>query len=162
MDDEIRELGEGFEFLHHEASIRNGIFVWAPDQRKLNDFLAAESEFPLRTSEITAAEHMVSHWRRAYPSWQDGDVWETQQLAGLAAWRFYKSASPLHKSQAATALIASFFASGRLRTLSELLPSGISPRDEKRRAELLDATEQRLVDLAQMARWSPEMVRPLC
>lgn len=40
-DDGIKELeAYGFDFLHHEAAIENGVIIWRPDHRKLGEFLA--------------------------------------------------------------------------------------------------------------------------
>jgi hypothetical protein len=148
-----------FEFLHHEGQIVYGDFVWSPDQRKLNDFLTAESDDALNLKQIATAERKVSHWRRAYPSWPDGDEWETRQLAALAARRFYKKATPLHRSHAAQALVSAYLSLGRVISFEEIAPTGIVPRDINRRIELIEVAEQRLVRMADRGGWDREDIR---
>lgn len=139
---------ETFQFLRHEGTRHDEGFSWAPDQRKLRQFLAGEEETSLTLDQIAATESKIAHWRRAYPNWPQGDIWETQQLAALAARRFYIDASPLHKTQAVNALVASYFASARLQSLMELAPSGVFPDNERRRSALIEAAERRLVVMA--------------
>jgi len=148
-----------FEFLHHEGQNVEGSFVWSPDQRKLNDFLTAETDEALDLKQITDTERKVSHWRRAYPDWPDGDEWETRQLAALAARRFYKNATPLHRSHAAQALVSAYLSLGRLVSFEEIAPMGNFPRDNNRRTELIEAAEVRLLRMAERSGWNTEDIR---
>ena len=75
---------------------------------------------------ISEVEKRLAHWRRAYPRWPEGDVWEVTQLAALAARRFYIDANPLNRTKAATALVASYLANGREQSIEELVPTGTS------------------------------------
>lgn len=150
-----------FQFLHHEGTRTDDGFSWAPDQRKLGQFMAAQDEVAMTLEDIGEIESKIAHWRRAYPQWPEGDLWEVQQLAALAARRFYIDASPLHKSQAAHALVASYFASGRLQTIDELAPSGVFAADEERRSKLIEAAERRLITFARRARVGRDAIRYL-
>lgn len=152
---------EVFDFLHHEGRIVNGQFVWSPDQRKLNDFLTADLEHAISLEEIATTERKVSSWRRAYPDWPDGDEWETRQLAALAARRFYKRATPLHRSHAAQALVSAYLSMGRLVSFAEIAPMGSFPRDINRRNELIEAAEHRLLRMAERAGWDRDDIRYL-
>ena len=144
--EEVRYLnGEDFTFLHHVGRVATADFVWAPDQRKLNHFWTAEDDRAgLTLSEISQAEVSLAHWRRAYPSWPDGDMFEIEQLASLAARRFYLRSSPENRSRAAHALMLSYYAHGASRQLCELAPTGTALRHDGRRQELLDVTAARL------------------
>lgn len=150
-----------FQFLHHEGTRTDNGFSWAPDHRKLGQFLAAQDEVPMTLDDIGEVESKIAHWRRSYPQWPEGDLWEVQQLAALSARRFYLDASPLHKSQAAHLLVASYFASGRLQTIDELAPTGLFPVDDNRRSELIEAAERRLIAMACRSRIGRDAIRYL-
>jgi hypothetical protein len=157
----VRRLSDGFEFLHHEAGSWDGAkFAWSPDQRKRDELRGAESEEHLNLDDIRAIEAKITHWRRAYPSWPEGDQWETRELAALAARRFFQEATPLNQSAAANALVASYFSSDRREPLEELTPEGTSADERRRRAELIEATRRRLVRIVELGRLSPEAVVP--
>lgn len=155
--DGICEVQNGFEFLHHEARIANDRLIWSPDQRKLNDYLMAHHEYA-SPREIADAESKLTHWRRAYPDWPRGDLWETQQLAALAARRYYFDASPYNRSRAAHALVASYLSEGRVRPFEEITPTGSSERDDERRQELIHAAEDRLLAMARRNNWSSDAI----
>lgn len=163
MDGEgVRSLAQQhFQFLHHEVSLEDGQFIWSPDQRKRRDFLTAEVDGHLEMQMIARTEAQVGHWRRAYPNWPDGDLWEIQQLAALAARRYYNDATPINRSKAANALIASFYAGGRLQAIDELPPTGNAARDDARRAELIEAAQRRLIIMARRARLGLDAIRPI-
>jgi hypothetical protein len=162
ITENIRSLpGDRIHFLHHVCTFDGNRFVWSPDQRKLDDFCAAEIDDHLDMASIERAEAKVSHWRRSYPNWPEGELWEVQQLAGLAARRFYNDASPINRSRAAHALIASFFAGGRLQPIGELAPAGVISRDDERRAELVSVAEERLILMARRARLGPDAIRTI-
>lgn len=151
--DGTKPLAGGFSFLHHDARIEAGRFTWWPDHRKLNEFLAADEDGDelaghLSLDAIATAERKISHWRRAYPDWPEGDLWETSQLAALAARRFYMAATPLNRARAATALIASYFANGREMSFAELAPGGTSVRADNRRQLLISDAENRVIQMA--------------
>lgn len=148
---------ETFEFLHHEGRLVSGEFQWSPDQRKLGDFLVAEDDDELADEAITSAEDKVSHWRRAYPEWPDGDEWESRQLAALAARRFYQSATPLNQTRAAQALVHSYLSLGRRVAMEEIAPVGRTS-DDKRREQLLDVARARLIRIAERGGWGVEAV----
>lgn len=157
--DGIHDLNrETFDFLHHEGEIVDGEFVWSPDQRKLGQFLAADSDYELEEQDIAAAERKVSHWRRAYPDWPAGDEWEARQLAALAARRFYQSATPLNRSKAAQALVSCYLSLGRWHSFEELAPTGNGARSDDRRTELIDAAEHRLLRIAERAGWDRQVI----
>lgn len=132
--DDIRDIQNGFEFLHHEARIEDGRIDWSPDQRKRDQYLVAEDQYA-NLNEIADAENKLTHWRRAYPDWPEGDEWETRQMAALAARRYYFSATPINRSRAAHALIASYFSWGRYCPFEEITPTGDGERDDQRRQQ---------------------------
>jgi hypothetical protein len=154
--DGIKELAaNGFNFLHHEAAIEDGGFIWQPDHRKLGEFLAAHEDGDgmaghLSLDAIAAAEVKITHWRRAYPDWPGGDLLEVTQLAALAARRFYIEASPLNRTRAATALVASYFANRREQTFEELAPGGPSLKADLRRQHLIEDARTRLLQMARL------------
>lgn len=164
-DDGIKALAShGFDFLHHEAHIDDsGRFTWSPDYRKLAEFLIVEADDhspsgPPTLALIAEAEMKVCHWRRAYPRWPDGDLWETTQLAALAAQRYYLEASPLNRAQAANALVAAYFARGRRWALEELAPTGTSLEADRRRAGLISTAMDRLMLMARASNIPPTSV----
>ncbi len=142
--DEVQSLSERFEFLHQVGEREEQRFFWSPDQRKLNEYLAAYRDEDVSLEAVAEAEAKISHWRRAYPSWPNGDEWEIQRLAELAAKRFYKAAEPLNRSHAAHSLILAYFASGRIQSLEEIVPEGGSEAEERRRGELVEEAARRL------------------
>lgn len=144
--EEVRCLAnEDFMFLHHVGSVAAEGFVWAPDRRKLDYYLTGEDDrIGLTLSEIDQAETSLAHWRRAYPSWPNGDLFEIEQLASLAARRYYLQGSTENRSRAAHALMLSYYAHGASRELWELAPTGTVPRHDARREELLEAAAGRL------------------
>lgn len=154
---DVRVIQDGFEFLHHEARFEEGRIVWSPDQRKRDEYLVAEDEYA-NIHEITKAESKLTHWRRAYPGWPEGDLWETQQLGALAARRYFFAATPLNRSQAAHALVASYLAWGRVRPFEEIIPIGNGHGDDERRQELINAAQDRLLAIAQRNNWSRDAV----
>jgi hypothetical protein len=163
-DDGIKELdATGFSFLHHEAVIENGGFIWRPDHRKMGEFFAAHEDGDgmighLSLDAIAAAEVKIAHWRRAYPNWPEGDVVEVSQLAALAARRFYIDASPLNRTMAATALVASYFANRREQSFDELTPGGPTLRADLRRQQLIEDARTRLFHMAQLNGYGPDVV----
>ena len=163
-DDGIKDLTtEGFSFLHHEARVDGATFSWWPDHRKLGEFLAAHEDGDgvagyLSLEAIAAAETKIAHWRRAYRDWPEGDLWEVSQLAALAARRFYITASPLDRTTAATALIASYFANGRERSFEELAPGGATPKADNRRQMLIEDAVARLIQMAQQNGFGVDVV----
>lgn len=157
---EIHQIDrETFDFLHHEGRVVEDTFVWSPDQRKLADFLTAESDQDIDLDSIKAAEMKVSNWQRAYPHWPEGEEWEARQLAALSARRFYKQASPFNRAQAAQSLVSAYLALGRYISFEEIAPSGASARHEDRRLELIGAAEHRLQRIAERGGWGPDEVR---
>lgn len=144
--EEVRCLDDQeFTFLHHVGSATTEGFVWAPDRRKLDHYLTAEDDRAgLTLQEIEEAEVSLAHWRRAYPSWPNGDLFEIEQLASLAARRYYLQGSTEYRSRAAHALMLSYYAHGGSRELWELAPTGTAARHDTRRTELLEATAGRL------------------
>lgn len=155
--------GHGFSFLHHELHLENHRFAWWPDHRKLDEFLAGHEDGDSRTGHlsleaIAAAEAKISHWRRAYPDWPYGEVWEVRELAALAARRFYMAATPLNRSAAATALVASYFACQRERSFEELAPGGATVREDMRRLQLIETAATRLTEMARLNGFGPEVV----
>jgi hypothetical protein len=155
----IRNLrSESFTFLRNEGRVVDDAIVWSPDYPRQNEMLLAEAGLPITLGMIEEAENRVSNWRRAYPLWPDGDEWEVRQLASLAARRFYLRATPLHRANAAQALVSAYLTLGRSVSLDELAPEGSRTRDLARRVELLDAAEARLTLMAQRGGWDRQQV----
>jgi hypothetical protein len=142
---------ERFSFLHHAGEVVHGEtpdcpvnLCWSPDERKLDEYRLSEQDAPPTLEQIDRIEKKVSLWRRAYPSWPDGDVWELRYLAELAALRFYQSAEPLHKSHAAHQAILCYFAMDRHVDFAEFIPDFRNRREMRRRDELIKAARKRL------------------
>lgn len=81
-------------------------------------------------------------------------------LAELAARRFYLHATPLNRSNAATALVASYFANRRDRPLEELAPAGVSVKADQRRERLIDDAYARLSAMANLNGFGLDVVGP--
>lgn len=164
QDDGVMEIADpSFAFLHHEAQVRDGRFAWSPDQRKLMEFMAAhqDGDSPagfLSLDAIFRAERKISHWRRAYPNWPAGEMWEMRELAALAARRYYLAATPLNRTRAATALVASFFAHGRRRSFEELTPTGTTMKADRRRETLINDAVTKVGEIALMNGFGLEIV----
>lgn len=161
---DIKEIAvHGFSFLHHEAVIEGDSFIWRPDHRKLDEFLAAHADGDglmghLSLEGIAATEAKIAHWRRAYPDWPEGDLLEVSQLAALAARRFYISATPLNRTTAATALVASYFAHRREQSFEELAPTGPTPKADARRQLLIEDATTRLLLMARLNGFGSDIV----
>jgi hypothetical protein len=137
----VSGVPEPFTFLHHDGMLMpDGVkglkVVWSPDERKLDEFRSAGSHSQISLEQIDAIEGKVSHWRRSYPTWQDGDRWEMQYLAELAARRYYQAAEPLNLSRAAHAIIL-YCMSGEGADPSEIAPDGFTAQERLRRQRLL-------------------------
>lgn len=164
--DGIKELAtDGFSFLHHEAAIDRDTFIWRPDHRKLGEFLAAHEDGDgivghLTLDAIAAAEVKITHWRRAYRDWPEGDLVEVSQLAALAARRFYIDATPLNRTAAATALVASYFANSREQSFEELTPEGSTAKAAIRRLSLIEDARTRLLQMARQNGFGLDVIGP--
>lgn len=163
-EDGTKELApRGFSFLHHDAVIDGDRFIWRPDHRKLDEFTAAHSDGDegadyLSLEAIAAAERKIAHWRRAYPGWPEGALLEVSQLGALAARRFYMDATPLNRTAAATALVASYFAHRREQSFEELAPTGPNPKADQRRLLLIEDARTRLLMMARFNGFGPDVV----
>jgi len=150
------ELQEQFSFLHHvgevkvstdplnEAGQRPVEICWSPDERKLDDYRLSEQYATIKLEQIDETEMKVSHRRRAYPSWPEGDIWEMRYLGELAALRFYQTAKPLDRSRATHTATLCAIAMNRPVDVTELLPDGRDERERKRRQELVQAVREQL------------------
>jgi hypothetical protein len=135
--------------LHQVGTREGGQLAWSPDQRKQEEYLIAHQERDTSLEALAATEAKISHWRRAYPSWPQGDDWEIGRLAELAAKRFYLAAEPLNRSNAAHSLILAYLSSGRIRALEEIPPAGSNADEERRREELIEEAARRLLVISQ-------------
>lgn len=143
-----------FYFLRRVGRWEEDHFDWSPDERKLGEYgLGDDHEQSLSLEEIAELEERVSHWRRAYPDWSEGDLHEARYLGELAARRFYQAPTPRNLSVASHALIISYFAAGRYCPLSGLLPDGAGADQRRRRRLLEQSALQRLVTIANRAGW---------
>lgn len=136
-------------FLHQILTIRDSNFSWSPDERKIDQYLLAHTDDVLNLEEIDQLEAKITHWRRAYPDWPEGDIFEIEQLAALAARRYYLAATPLNRIRASQMLVASYIAQRRLVTLEEILPGDDFGQVGKRRITLLDDAYRQLLMLEQ-------------
>lgn len=144
-----------FTFLHHVGELRDDgdatcparLLTWSPDQRKLDEYSLADNGKIITEGEIERIERKVSEWRKAYPSWPEGDIWEMRYLAELAALRFYENAAPLNKSQATHAVILCYFAEKREREFAEFLPDGKDATANRRREQIIEAAHRRLATI---------------
>ena len=150
------ELPEQFSFLHHVGEVKISTdahdeldqptvkVCWSPDERKLDEYRLSEQDATIDLEQIDEREVKVSHRRRAYPSWPEGDVWEMRYLGELAALRFYQSAKPLDRSRATHIVTLCLMATPRPIDASELLPDGRNKAERKRRDELVKAVQDQL------------------
>lgn len=148
----VAELPNVFTFLHHigQATADDAAqyrVSWSPDRRKIDEYSLADNGARIDAETIDRIERKVSQWRKAYPSWPLGDLWELRYLAELAALRFYLDAQPLHKSQAAHALMLLYYAEDRQRDFSELLPASRDLAEERRREQLIEAARARITTI---------------
>jgi hypothetical protein len=58
---------------------------WRPSDERLEEHRIADGDRQLSLEQIAGTETQVSHWRRSYPTWRDGDAWEAARLAELGS-----------------------------------------------------------------------------
>lgn len=148
-----------FDFLHHTAEIVDDEFTWSPDQRKLDQYRIADSACDFAIEDLDAAKDKISHWRRAYPTWRDGDEWELRRLTALDAARFYKLATPANLSLAAHRLALCYFTTGCHEDILELIPDGRNQGELHRRKRLVQAALERIEALCHRHNLDPAIFR---
>lgn len=120
---------------------------WQPDERKQQEHLVGEIGTGLSLDAIAAAERKLLHWRRSYSMWRTGDRWVLQQLAGLAAIRYYKNAQPEHLADARYKLAEAYLAIPGIE-LPDLLPEGSTELHRQRRMTLMNAAQEMIALMA--------------
>ena len=138
----------GVSFVGQVGEVQpDGQFTWRPSDRKMGEHGDAEA---LHTPQhrpidrlapltrIALAERKVSARRRAYPFWQDGDVWEARNLAGLASARYLHQPNAANCAAACQALMVAFLYSGQNAPIAEFIPD-YGQRWDDRRQQLTDA-----------------------
>ena len=101
------DLAYHFEFAKQAGNLRDGMIQWSPGARKLAQFMVGDAAH-ITFDQLSAAEARVVHWRRAYPDWTDGNAFETEFLAAIAARRYYLNRHPLHLRRALDSVIVAF------------------------------------------------------
>jgi hypothetical protein len=136
----------------------DGQFTWRPCDRKLEEHGDAEVlHTPLHRpidrlppmTRITLAERKVAARRRAYPFWQDGDVWEARNLAGLASARFLHQPNAANRAAACQALLVAYLYSGQNAPVGDLIPD-YGQRWDARREQLVTAANALLTRIGQL------------
>ncbi|MEI6643962.1 MAG: reverse transcriptase domain-containing protein [Novosphingobium sp.] len=138
----------GVSFVGQVGEVQpDGSFSWRPSDGKMEehsdaDMLHTPQHRPIDRlapiARITLAERKVAARRRAYPFWQDGDVWEARRLADLASARFLHQPNAANRAAACQALMVAFLFSGQSEPITDLIPD-YGRRWEDRRQQLTDA-----------------------
>jgi hypothetical protein len=153
VEDDVRYFSEeqsginwmriGVTFASQIGQLQGQQLSWGPNERKQEQHRIGDSN-EATLADIAQAERQVSRVRRAYPQWQDGDIWEASRLAELAAARFLRSAEPEHKTAACHALVIAHLATGQMFELYELSPDGTGSVQLERRRQLISEAQQML------------------
>jgi hypothetical protein len=136
------------EFAHQTSTAHEGHLSWAPTADRRFDL--PESISGQMTEEvIVRMEHRVARWRRAYPTWREGQQWETECLALLAGARYFRDGQPLHLAAAVNAIIAALVACQSSRQPQEFVPDPSGNAElERRHARLISEVSRFLNESA--------------
>lgn len=115
-------------------------FSWSPDPDKLAEHAIAETSPSLTIAEIEKAERQLAAWRRAYPFWREGDLWEARHRAALACARYMRQAGFENFIAARNALVWAVDASGACAVFAEFIPD-FGERHAASRRRLIEAAE---------------------
>jgi hypothetical protein len=137
----------GVEFAHQVSSEHERQLSWGPHPDRRLDFAADDITVSMAEEEIVRMEHRVARWRRAYPTWRDGQQWETECLALLAGVRYFRDAQPLHLAAAVSAIIAALVACDSDRPPEEFVPDPAgNPAYERRHGRLIGEVRRFLTE----------------
>lgn len=154
------EMSAGFEFLGQEVTITtdsengetsNG-FAWSPAERKRREYEIAELDdetliTPLTLAELDATERKVINWRMAYPNWPNGDQFEAQRLAEIAAARYYRTGDQVDLARACQAAISRALYEQGVVSFYNLVPDHNSRPYNRRRTILVEECNRRWTGL---------------
>lgn len=154
------DFWQGVSFVGQVGQVQvDGTISWRPSDRKIEEHEDAENlhtqlHRPIDTvppiTRIALAEHKVSARRRAYPFWQDGDVWEARKLASLASARFLHQPNAANRDAACQAMLVAYLYSGQNTPVAEFVPD-YGRRWDDRRQELIEAAEALLARIGSLA-----------
>jgi hypothetical protein len=142
------DFWQGVSFVGQVGQVQpDGTISWRPSDRKIDEHRDADVlHTPLHRpidkvvplTRIALAERKVAARRRAFPFWQDGDVWEARNLAELAAARFLHQPNAANRDAACQAMLVAFLYSGQNTPVSEFVPD-YGQTWEPKRQQLIDA-----------------------
>jgi hypothetical protein len=112
---------EGVEFAGHRCLRVGDDFAWAPTAQKQAAFQISALDH-VRADELDRAITRVANWRRYYPHWEDGDLYEARYIAELKAKRFFVEQSPRNFTEAVAAVCSAYLAWDGLIEPEEFLP----------------------------------------
>ncbi|WP_299296231.1 hypothetical protein [uncultured Erythrobacter sp.] len=154
----------GFEFAKHETivappRIEDEVFPfasprisgWGPSSAKVREYQIVVAQ-TATLDDLNRAISKVKNWRRAYPTWRDGDALEAEYLASLKVKRFLLARSRAHRDEAITAITEAFFADDKLRPHTDFFP--------EYDAELDEAVQRRLGAISKALRRRRAAVEP--
>lgn len=133
-----------------------GQVSWAPADHKLAEHRAGEINPHLTLEGIERAERQVTAWRRAYPLWSEGDVWEARHLAPLACARYMRQPSHENLSAASRAILTALDTVDAATPVTEFIPDHGRQEDEVNRAKLIEAATTFCVNVRHAARASSQ------
>lgn len=134
------DLTRSFEFLKQEGHATAQGFRWQPAIQKIEQYMISAVDRELRPDQVSAAERRIRQWRRSYPEWVDGDAYEAEYLAALAARRFYADRNPANLSAAVHAVVVATTACAWSYPAGHFVPTEGDPTGEAR-ARLLAEVE---------------------
>lgn len=143
---------DGVEFAKQWGRALPDHVDWMPGIEKLMEHSVAERSEGMDLDEIAATERKVTQWRRSYPMWRSGDVWEIDRLAELAAARYYRAAQLDNLAKARQAILIACFARGYRREPFEFAPEWPSRLHQERRQTLVASTNLLLEKITMAAR----------
>lgn len=131
---------DGVEFAKQWGRALSDHVDWTPGIEKLMQHSVAERSEGMKLEDIAATERKITQWRRSYPMWRSGDVWEIERLAELAAARYYRAAQPENLAMARQAILIACFARGYPRNPFEFAPEWQGRLHRERRQTLVTST----------------------
>ncbi len=140
-------LRDGFTFLHQNAEVTDDGIRWSPDERKRDQYQVLRDDVTLSDDELTQLETKISYWRRAYPSWQDGDMWLLMRKMETAVLRYYRAGDVPHLVAAAQALVYFYLVRRGEMDFIDDLPEPIGVEQVTRRGKLMDEFERMINSL---------------
>lgn len=154
------EMAAGFDFLGQTVTLSsdgetddaNSGFTWSPSLEKQQEYQIADMDdqslrTPLTLEELDATERKIINWRMAYPEWPEGDQFEFQRLAEIAAARYYRTGNRVDLARACQAAISCAQFDQGVVSFFNLVPDHNTRIYNQRRTLLVEECERRWTNL---------------